>query len=267
MTAKRNPLLTKSESLSESWKARLDYTDGLAGTKFHNTWRAIIFTVNGKRIGCDERWKIFLNFKNDMYSSYEEGKRISRIDKYKPFSKENCTWVLPADLTNKKLIQFEYGGEVKPLKQWCLDLDLNYTGVKQRYHKGKNYTPHEILFGKEIKKKKDVLCQNALDGLKLRSKASKMISQYKMKDRKRGFEPDARLTIEWFIENIFKSYCVYCSTKNKLGADRIENNLPHSLCNIVPCCYRCNTMRQNHFTFDEMIKIGNFIKTNIDIRR
>jgi len=62
----------ENKKYSEGQEKRLSKRDSLFGTKFHNSWRAIVFTIKGKNIGCDEEWKIFENFKKDMLPTYQE---------------------------------------------------------------------------------------------------------------------------------------------------------------------------------------------------
>lgn len=258
-----NPL--KSMALKEAWKSRPDYTNGLAGTKFHNSWRAIRFTERGKRAGCCERWYVFKNFCDDMLQSYIDGYALSRIDKSLPFSKDNCVWVPKEYASLGPTIELEYNGEKKLMIEWVMQYQLNHQGVRQRYFKGKNYSAAEILFGKKSQLKKTVRSHQGMPLNDLRAKASKMMAQYRLKDRKRGLV-ETRLSIEWFIKNVFEKVCAYCSTDQKLGADRKDNSKGHTLDNIVPACYRCNTMRQDHFTHEEMLKIGAFVREHIDAR-
>lgn len=200
-----------------------------------------------------------------MYPTYKEGYRISRKYKDQAFSKENCEWVLPSDVRTGKTVQFEYNGQVKSLKEWCLEYDLALHGVRLRYFRNKDYSPHEILFGKAPKRKKPKIKdrrEHEAQGLK--DKASKMMSAYRHKDRKKGIRVDPLFTPQWLLENILMKNCCYCGTDKNVGADRLDNSKGHSLENIVPCCYRCNTVRQDHFSYEEMLKIGKFIRENID---
>jgi len=255
----------KSERLSQSWKKRLEYTDGLFGTKFHNIWRSFKFTIKGKKIGCSNDWNLFRNFKSDMYQLYVEGMSLYRKDKKAPFSKENCYFKFKENYESHLLTVLEYNGETKTLKDWCLKYDLNYNGVRQRYFKGKNYTPDDILFGKKKRLRRNSKKWSD-DHAVNRIKASKMLSQYKLKDFKKGFI-GFDLDTEWFIENISTRSCVYCWSSDFIGADRILNSKGHIKENIVPCCFRCNATRGNNFTHEEMKKIGKFIRENIDCER
>lgn len=255
---------TRSTALTQAWKEREDYTHGLAGTKFHNCWRSRVFTIKGKAAGFDPRWSLFKNFAEDMYPTYEEGKKLYRKDHAKPFSKDNCSWVFPGDLASHKLLKIEYNGEIKTLKEWCLLYSISYTGARQRYHKGKNYTVDEVLFGRKKKAKRSLVNVHELNHADARIKASKMISAYKCKDKKKSLLPECDLTIEWFIDNILKRSCSYCGTNKHVGADRLNNKISHIISNIIPCCFRCNAVRNTHFTHEQMLKIGKFLKENID---
>lgn len=75
-------------------------------------------------------------------------------------------------------------------------------------------------------------------------RAYTQIKDYKREDKKynRG---GIDLTVPWFIRNIYTK-CIYCGETDwkKLGCDRINNNLPHTMENVVPCCLDCNNKRK-----------------------
>lgn len=48
--------------------------------------------------------------------------------------------------------------------------------------------------------------------------------------------------------------------KNRLTIDRKNNNGNYCIDNIVLACYRCNTIKGDFFTEQEMLKIGKIIK-------
>lgn len=256
---------TKSIAITNAWKERNGFTHKLSGTKIHNCWRAIRFTVRGKIVGCDPRWDSFQNFANDMLPSYKEGWRICREDKKKHFSKQNCFWAHPDDVRPADRVFLEYNGETKILKEWCLQFGLHYNGVRQRYYKGNRYSAHEILFGKKKKSRKPLQDASGLTVQGLRNKASKMIAAYKCRDKKYRHKDICDLTIEWFIENILQKSCIYCQSSLHIGADRKNNYISHIKSNIVPSCFRCNSTRGNRFTYEQMLKIGKFIQEEIDV--
>jgi hypothetical protein len=94
-----------------------------------------------------------------------------------------------------------------------------------------------------------------------------MISSYKNKDKKMGFNNVCDINIDWMIENIFNKQCEYCGDTERLGCDRINNDKPHTMDNVVPCCYECNCARNNNFSYEEMKIIGETIRKVKDNRK
>ncbi len=90
--------------------------------------------------------------------------------------------------------------------------------------------------------------------------------KYKRFD-KDNFDTNLDYTIDEFIKIIKEGVCVYCGdNSNKLGFDRINNYLGHTLNNSLVCCEICNMTRGDRFTYDEMIQIGQVIKKIKDNR-
>ena len=87
------------------------------------------------------------------------------------------------------------------------------------------------------------------------ARANSLLSAYKQRDKKtnRGV---CTLTAKWIVENIFSSKCRYCGKDDwiKLGCDRIDNALPHTPDNVVPCCEECNIERGST-PYEEFLKI------------
>ena len=77
-----------------------------------------------------------------------------------------------------------------------------------------------------------------------------------------NFKCEADIDGEWIVDNIFNNECIYCGERDwrKLGCDRMNNSKPHTKDNVVCCCKRCNTLKSNKFTVDEMKEIGAVIK-------
>lgn len=75
-------------------------------------------------------------------------------------------------------------------------------------------------------------------------RASYLISRHKQEDKKRN-RGNCDLTMPWFVRNIFTK-CIYCGETDwkKLGCDRINNDLPHTIENVVPACWDCNRKRK-----------------------
>ena len=226
-----------------------------------NSWRAILYTQKGKKAGVDESWKKFKNFYQDTYPTYKLGLRLCRLDKSKPFGPNNFEWVENLKLAQTKLnvITLTYKGETKTLREWSEEYGMSFNGLRQRYHKGKNYSIEEILFGKKRKIK-----GNSRE-YSIKTRASKLLSSYKLKDWKADKKFD--LDRDWLIENILNKECIYCGSKEKIGCDRIDNTKGHTYDNVVPCCYICNCARNNNFTFEEMKQLGKTIKLIMDRRK
>ena len=231
----------------------------------YNSWRSMLYTEKGKKAGCNTpEWREFENFYKDVSPSYKEGYKFCRIDCTLPFSRDNFVWLTPEEAVlkgrSKQLVYIEYNGERKTIKEWAIENNLSVNGIACRYHKFRNHlTTEEIIFGKKVtrgtKTPKDAPTDSQLE----RDKASRMISTYKCLDKQRGFSP-CDITIEWMIENIFHKQCVYCGDTSKLGCDRKNNDKGHTLDNVVPCCYTCNIVRNNNFSYEEMLVLGKTIK-------
>lgn len=258
--------LTKRQiALKESWKNRKAYHHGKTASKLYQSWRSFRFTEKGKKAGFVEEWRDYSSFYDSMISSYTDGHVLCRVDRTKPFSKENCLWLAKSDVPNGNECQLEHLGETKYLKEWCIIYGIFYPAARQRYirREKRKFTSEEILYGRRRQLQKDKLDFDSLAEVEKRSKASKMMAQYRLKDKARGHQSE-KISIDWFIENIITKNCSYCGTDKKIGADRVLNHKGHTKDNIVPACYRCNTMRFNHFTYEQMLKIGDFISREID---
>jgi len=268
MTAKKYPHLTQGEALRLTLSENPKYLGELRGHPIYSTWRSIKFTDKGKRAGCTKNWSTFLEFKEDVLSAWKAGCQLRRVDKSKPYSKENTRWLQPDRIGYvEDPLPLEYEGQIKDLRDWCKEFKIHFTGARQRYVKGKKkcYDSEGILFGIKIAPRRKLVCATKLPMQKKRNKASKMISSYRCSDKKKDMICD--LETDWFIQNILEKECSYCGTKEFLGADRLDNSVGHIKSNIVPACYRCNNVRKDYFTFDEMIKIGGFLKEEIYSKR
>ena len=59
-----------------------------------------------------------------------------------------------------------------------------------------------------------------------------------------------------FLSGLLKSPCVYCLIKCNPEVDRKNNSLGYTMDNCVPACRRCNTIKNDHCSYDEMIKVA-----------
>lgn len=84
---------------------------------------------------------------------------------------------------------------------------------------------------------------------------------------------------DWFDTRIKE--CFYCgknqdelkNSKDRLDVlsqnlsiDRMNNNEGYALGNITLCCRRCNTIKGDFFTKEEMLEIGNIIKRRNEVK-
>lgn len=75
-------------------------------------------------------------------------------------------------------------------------------------------------------------------------RASYLVNSYRKKDIKYGRETN--ITPQWIIDNVFSGqHCWYCGEWDwrKLGVDRVNNSIGHTVNNVVPCCRNCNDAR------------------------
>lgn len=99
---------------------------------------------------------------------------------------------------------------------------------------------------------------------------------YEINSRNRGYS--FKLSMEEFVALIYLN-CFYCDAKpyNKMtntgssgkkikfilyysGLDRKDNKKGYTLDNVVPCCKRCNRIKSDLFTYEEMLKLSEFLK-------
>lgn len=259
--------IKRSQSLKESWKNRDDYIMDLVtkNPKIYNSWRAIRTTQKGKKAGNEPRWDNFRLFYEDVSKTYKEGLILRRKDKDKEWSRDNFIWIRKEDeyLLNKNRVIINFNGISLTLREWSEKEQIPYSAIKNRYYKREkyNYTNEEIIFGRKTKRdtKKPKDYRDSLENI--RTKASKMISSYKCKDKRLGFKEVCDIDTDWMIENILTKPCVYCGDNKRVGCDRIDNSKGHTKDNVVPCCIECNHARNNNFTHEEMFEIGKAIRS------
>lgn len=79
------------------------------------------------------------------------------------------------------------------------------------------------------------------------------------------------LTYEEFLEFTKQHRCHYCGCEivfdtrivkqDRCNLDRKDSYKGYSKDNCVVCCKRCNIAKNNHFTYEEWVKIGNLIRS------
>lgn len=97
----------------------------------------------------------------------------------------------------------------------------------------------------------------------LDKRSYKLYYAYKHTDKRKGFHFD--LSPSWIKDNILNKNCVYCGTDNNIGCDRIDNTMGHTINNVVPCCKKCNSIRNSFFTVEQTKLIIAYIKSIIPV--
>jgi hypothetical protein len=234
----------------------------------YNSWRSINYTEKGKKAGVCERWKSFKLFLEDSLLAYKEGYVFRRKDVHKPFCPDNAIWVSKEEyqyFCNKdNCVIIEYNGKSLSIKEWAELNDRSVTAIRnmyyKRYLKGK-CSIEKVLFGDLKEFKTDKSPKDYKTVYSPRTKASKMIREYKVKDKKIGFTgKECDITPQYILQNIFGQKCSYCGTTENVGCDRIDNSKPHTISNIIPACAECNFIRGNRFSVEEMKLIGETIR-------
>lgn len=126
---------------------------GMSGTRFYNIWQGMLKRCNtktsnnyenygGRGIKVSGEWHDFLNFKNDMYSSYkdhveaygETDTSIERIDVNGDYTKDNCVWATRKEqiVNNRQVKLYEYKGEKLDLTEISRRENINYRTLRAR---------------------------------------------------------------------------------------------------------------------------------------
>lgn len=91
------------------------------------------------------------------------------------------------------------------------------------------------------------------------SRFERLYESYRRSDKRKGMK--CTTTPAWIRDNILEKPCYYCGSTERIGCDRLDNSKAHTPENVVPCCCRCNLIRNDHFTPEQMKQIATFIKT------
>jgi hypothetical protein len=94
------------------------------------------------------------------------------------------------------------------------------------------------------------------------SKKSDIVQRYyrgkgEVKRRDRNFS----ITLEEY-RNIMTNVCHYCDNivNTGLALDRKDNNKDYTIDNVVVCCNRCNTLKRDLLSYEEMLKLVTMLK-------
>ena len=77
-------------------------------------------------------------------------------------------------------------------------------------------------------------------------RAKVILKAYNRDDKSRGFDISNNIDYSWIVDKIFSGSCTYCGDSDwkHLGADRIDNDKPHTQDNCICSCGVCNVERQ-----------------------
>lgn len=72
-------------------------------------------------------------------------------------------------------------------------------------------------------------------------RAGSLLGDYQRKDKKHG-RGKGDLTCNWIVDNIFTKPCAHCGKTGWkiIGCNRLDNDKPHTMDNVEPCCRECN---------------------------
>lgn len=86
-------------------------------------------------------------------------------------------------------------------------------------------------------------------------RARYLVGRYRSADKKQN-RGECTITPQWVVDNVFSGQvCHYCGQTDwhLLGCDRIDNTLPHTPENCVPCCCDCNK-KKGTTEYDEFMR-------------
>lgn len=128
---------------------------GLTKSRFYRIWRRMNDRVNDKlhphykdykdkKISSE--WLNFMNFRDDMYKSYEIHSNeyteidtsLDRIDNSLGYSKKNCRWATSWEQqqNRKDNVWVVFKGQRKTRSQWAKDLKMSFSTLRSRLYNG-----------------------------------------------------------------------------------------------------------------------------------
>lgn len=131
----------------KSGKDNINYLHGMTGKPFHTAWigmrqrctnknSADYSNYGGRGITYDQRWESFANFYADMFSLWEDGLTLDRIDVNGNYTKSNCRFVNRVVQANNRRNThlFDYAGKSLTLTNWAKHLSKKRSTLAQRYY-------------------------------------------------------------------------------------------------------------------------------------
>lgn len=128
---------------------------GLADTRFYSIWedmKSRCDNVNnesyvrygGRGITYNPKWKDFIGFKEDMFSSYSDELTLERVDPNKDYVKENCEWVTKSEQARNRTMMSSNKTGVSGVRLWTDSKNGNQYYVAEasylNVYKSKHYS-------------------------------------------------------------------------------------------------------------------------------
>jgi len=125
-------------------------THGMSDTRPYRIWQSMKTRCTNSKQPNYERygargisytpdWETFQRFWADMSDGYADDLTLDRIDNNKPYTKDNCRWVTPAqqNRNSRSAVMIAYNGERLCLTDWAQKLNIPRKRLYYlRYKKG-----------------------------------------------------------------------------------------------------------------------------------
>lgn len=82
------------------------------------------------------------------------------------------------------------------------------------------------------------------------------LQSIKYRAMKKGLTID--LTLE-YLADLLELPCVYCGSFDRIQVDRKNPTEGYTRANVAPACRRCNTIKNNVVSYDEMVFIAKYL--------
>lgn len=122
---------------------------GMSKTRFYGIWNDMMMRCynpnrerykiyGGRGITVEKRWRVFNNFKEDMFDSYQKGLSLERINVNKGYSRKNCKWIpiLDQSLNRRNTITLIIDGDKMTIGQASKKYGIKYRTIYDRKKSG-----------------------------------------------------------------------------------------------------------------------------------
>ncbi len=121
---------------------------GHVGTKVYSTWAGMMSRCNnprnnnypnwgGRGIKVCDRWRLFLNFLEDMGQPPTSSHTIERKDNDRDYEPSNCRWATRTEQGNNKRNnrRYHYKGRLQTCGEIARDVGMDYYTLRQRLYR------------------------------------------------------------------------------------------------------------------------------------